>query len=423
MRIACVHELPSGGAKRVVYEHCRHLQRWGHSVTVYESPAADCGFLDVEPVVERVVRIQDPWEEPTAGGGCAPAKVWGALRNARLLKRNFERLSARGQALAEEIDAEGYDLTYVHHSVRERAPSVLRFLRTPSVYFCQEPTRELFEGPLFAAVEALPDHSGHWAQAPLEPPSAARLWAEARPRQPIRSRVNNYRILLERANTRAASLVLTNSAFSAESLLRAHGCPSRFAPLGVDTEYFRPAPVAREDWLLAVSAFTPIKGFRFLLRSVAQLPADKRLPLVLVGDRAQPEEVEILEGMAAQAGLEVTFRHRVSEEELRDLYCRARLLLYAPYLEPLGLVALEAMACRLPVLGVREGGLRETIVDGVTGRLVERDEGLYARALAELLAAPEQLEGMGQAAADYVRARWTWEASAQHLLGLFRELE
>jgi len=45
--------------------------------------------------------------------------------------------------------------------------------------------------------------------------------------------------------------------------------------------------------------------------------------------------------------------------------------LYAPRLEPVRYAPLEANACELPVVGVAEGGLRETIVDGVNGLLVD----------------------------------------------------
>jgi len=45
--------------------------------------------------------------------------------------------------------------------------------------------------------------------------------------------------------------------------------------------------------------------------------------------------------------------------------------LYAPRLEPVRYAPLEANACELPVVGVTEGGLRETIVDGVNGLLVD----------------------------------------------------
>ena len=56
-----------------------------------------------------------------------------------------------------------------------------------------------------------------------------------------------------------------------------------------------------------------------------------------------------------------------------DLYNSAKAVVYAPMMEPFGLVAIEAMACGTPVVGVKEGGLRESIIDGHNGLLIDRD--------------------------------------------------
>jgi glycosyltransferase involved in cell wall biosynthesis len=88
-------------------------------------------------------------------------------------------------------------------------------------------------------------------------------------------------------------------------------------------------------------------------------------------------------------------------------------------LEPFGLVTLEALACGTPVVAVCEGGPREILVEGVTGRLVPRDEANFADALDALLADPKSAAQMGAHGRDDVRSNWTWEASgmiaAQHL--------
>ncbi|NLG27304.1 MAG: glycosyltransferase family 1 protein, partial [Chloroflexi bacterium] len=94
--------------------------------------------------------------------------------------------------------------------------------------------------------------------------------------------------------------------------------------------------------------------------------------------------------------------------ELVKLYNRALLTVYAPVMEPFGLVAVESMACGTPVLGVREAGLRETIVDGIAGVLVDRDPVAFAQALCALLRDPLHRQQMGAAASAYVRERWTW---------------
>jgi glycosyltransferase involved in cell wall biosynthesis len=74
----------------------------------------------------------------------------------------------------------------------------------------------------------------------------------------------------------------------------------------------------------------------------------------------------------------VTFEHRPSRERLRELYWGARALLF-PAHEDFGIIPVEAQACGTPVLGIRRGGLLETVVDGETGFLVDgTDPGRYA---------------------------------------------
>jgi glycosyltransferase involved in cell wall biosynthesis len=106
----------------------------------------------------------------------------------------------------------------------------------------------------------------------------------------------------------------------------------------------------------------------------------------------------------------------LDDDALLGLYNRAKLVVYAPYLEPFGLVPLEAMACGTPVVGVREGGVRESIVDGVTGLLTDRDEREFAVAVHRLLASPETAAEMGQNGVRHVAGSWTLEHAAARLL-------
>ncbi|MGH7457701.1 MAG: glycosyltransferase [Longimicrobiaceae bacterium] len=90
----------------------------------------------------------------------------------------------------------------------------------------------------------------------------------------------------------------------------------------------------------------------------------------------------------------------------------------APYNKPFGFVPLEAMACGRPVLGVREGGIPETVVEGKTGFLAERDPEHFAYRLIELLREPEKTAGVSRLAAEIVQERWSWEASIHELARL-----
>jgi D-inositol-3-phosphate glycosyltransferase len=76
------------------------------------------------------------------------------------------------------------------------------------------------------------------------------------------------------------------------------------------------------------------------------------------------------------------------------------------------------MACARPVLGVREGGVVETVVEGETGFLADRDPAAFGHRIAELLADPDTTGIIARGAARRVRERWSWERSVAELAEL-----
>jgi glycosyltransferase involved in cell wall biosynthesis len=132
----------------------------------------------------------------------------------------------------------------------------------------------------------------------------------------------------------------------------------------VDVEFYRAgeAAVAR-DYLLGVGRWIPYKNFDLMIEVAAQAG----LPLVLAG--SGPEEAR-LRRLAAAVAVPVTFELRPDRYRLRELYQGARALLF-PAHEDFGIIPVEAQAAGTPVLGLRRGGLLETVVEGETGFLVD----------------------------------------------------
>jgi glycosyltransferase involved in cell wall biosynthesis len=105
----------------------------------------------------------------------------------------------------------------------------------------------------------------------------------------------------------------------------------------------------------------------------------------------------------------------ISDAELVAFLNKAALLLYTSRLEPFGLAPLEANACGLPVVGIAEGGIRETIQDGINGFLVDPEPESIARAAERLLHDLGLAKRLGETAADYVRREWDVEESVTRL--------
>jgi len=105
----------------------------------------------------------------------------------------------------------------------------------------------------------------------------------------------------------------------------------------------------------------------------------------------------------------------ISDDELVTKLNKAALLLCTSRLEPFGFAPLEANACGLPVVGIAEGGIRETILDGVNGFLVNPDPESIARAAQSLLLDAGLAMRLGKTAADYVQRQWDVEESVSRL--------
>lgn len=112
----------------------------------------------------------------------------------------------------------------------------------------------------------------------------------------------------------------------------------------------------REDFYLAVGRLTPYKRFDLLVETFNQTG----LPLKIVGEGISAKKLQ------AAAKENIQFLGFVPDEELRDLYSRAKALIF-PQLEDFGIIPLEAMACGCPVIAYGKGGALETVVDGKTG--------------------------------------------------------
>jgi len=391
MRIAVYHNLPSGGGKRTLFEQVRRLSKL-HEIDVYTLSIASHDFGDVRPLVKNHTiypfRLLPLLNSP-----------FGRV-NPLLRIFNLKRLGRITKRIGEQIAADSYDMTLVHPCLYEASSSLLYHLRPgPSVYYCQEPLRLLYE----------------------EMPWRPYYGAELKRRQflnrfdPLpglfrRTLQNN-----DRRNTLSAGMVLVNSEFSRGNVAGIYGVDARVSYHGIDAQFFRPMQTGKEHFVLSVGSLTPLKGFDFLIQVMAELPVLNRPRLVIASNFQNPDERQYLEGLAAELNVDVEFLGNVSDDRLLELYNQAKLTLYAPVREPFGLVPLESLACGTPVVVVREGGIQETIIDSVDGFMVERDAQKFAAAVDRLLSDPAMLEQFGQRGREQVMRDWTWERSIDTL--------
>jgi starch synthase len=89
--------------------------------------------------------------------------------------------------------------------------------------------------------------------------------------------------------------------------------------------------------------------------------------------------------------------------------------------ESFGITLVEAMACALPVLASRQGGMTEIVLPGVTGELLPPGETeTWRDSIAQLLQQPERMRAMGAAGRERAVGEFTWAANAAKLEGLLQ---
>ena len=138
--------------------------------------------------------------------------------------------------------------------------------------------------------------------------------------------------------------------------------------------------------------------------------------MIVVSDEIDIHVKNSLEQLAQKIGVDLRIESLVADDELVSLYNKAQLVLYAPYLEPFGLVPLEAMACGTPVVAVKEGGVRESVIHNKTGILTQRDEHMFGHAVIGLLSSAEKISDMSQNAIECIENYWTAENAGKRLM-------
>lgn len=205
--------------------------------------------------------------------------------------------------------------------------------------------------------------------------------------------------------------------------------------------------------ILYVGRVSPEKGIHTLIEAFAQVASRierARLDIVgarstlredfIVGISADPmvralkrfydgstgaEYQQYLDGLVSKLGLtdKVRFVGRVAHRELPDRYRTSALVVNPSLSESFGISVIEGMACGLPVVATRVGGMEETVVDGETGLLVQPDRPeLLANAIVSLLQDEERSRTMGARGRARAVERFTWGALSEQLLSTYRRI-
>ena len=175
-----------------------------------------------------------------------------------------------------------------------------------------------------------------------------------------------------------------------------------------------------EAILMHLSNFRPVKRVVDVVRIFAQVVREVPAQLVLVGDGPDRSAAEWL---AHDLGIHGKVHFMGKLERVNELLPLADILLMPSELESFGLAALEAMACKVPSIATRVGGVPELIDDGVTGLLyaVGEIEGMSQGALG-LLRDRERLDAMRDAGRKTAQTRFCSTLVVPHYVRYYEEV-
>jgi D-inositol-3-phosphate glycosyltransferase len=260
----------------------------------------------------------------------------------------------------------------------------------------------------------------------------------------------DQRIAVELEIVRSTNRMIAPTAQEVEDLVFMYGadrsCISVVAP-GINASMFAPTDSVDlrhrlgigvdEKVILFTGRLERLKGVEILIHALAAIldgrtARDVRL-LVLGADSSNGileagvhgGERARLEALAVETGVDdrVDFLGAVLHEELPAYYSLADVCAVPSYSESFGLVAIEAEACGTPVVASRIGGLRQLVLDGITGVTVASHEPMaWAEALRHVIDDPETSSVMGSAGRRLAQA-YSWETSAEKLLEAYEETE
>ncbi len=257
----------------------------------------------------------------------------------------------------------------------------------------------------------------------------------------------NERFTIEEEIVNESSVIISLADTEKENLIGLYGAESKkihVIPGGVNLRQFAPMDkkAARNELHLPENDFIILflgrlewrKGTATLISSLKHLEGKIENPLVVIvggqifGSMRNKDDVREYERLLTKAkeeGVEnrVRFIGRVNYDKVNAYYAAADTFVIPSYYEPFGLVALEAMAMKIPVVASRKDGLLATVKDRETGLLFEpRNPVDLAGKIVELYNDRALIEKIVKNARTMVEERYSWKQIADQISDIYKSL-
>jgi glycosyltransferase involved in cell wall biosynthesis len=230
------------------------------------------------------------------------------------------------------------------------------------------------------------------------------------------------RSTVARTMARVSALVVP-SGFLAEVFQR-FGMENQIVPNIIDRQRFRPSPTVRVPGQHVVIArnLEPIYGIDVALRAFARVK--QVLPAARLSIAGSGPQAGALEELAGGLGVQdsVTFTGRLDRDAMADLYRSADLTVNPSHVDNMPNSVLESLACGVPVVSTRVGGVPFIVKDGVTAMLVPPgDDEAMAAAIVKVLTDRVLSTALAEAGSREV-CRYEWPQVREQWLGVYRHV-
>jgi glycosyltransferase involved in cell wall biosynthesis len=175
-----------------------------------------------------------------------------------------------------------------------------------------------------------------------------------------------------------------------------------------------------DDYILFVGRPTVQKGMGYLIDAMEHIPCQ----LIMGAVGADTKEYEDIMREKVQENKRIVWIHeQLKEEEYIQLYTNARVFVCPSIYEPFGIINLEAMSCKTPVVASAVGGILEVVVHEETGLLVEpANPKKIADAVNRLLKDPLMARKLGENGRKRVEEFFSWDRIADQTKKLYEKL-
>ncbi len=260
-----------------------------------------------------------------------------------------------------------------------------------------------------------------------------------------------YRFKIEQEIMNTANNIVATSDYEKKDMVEFYkvDCGNiKIIPCGVNIRKFKPITktesrnkikVPLEDKLIVfVGRLEWRKGIETLIQGVSELlkinPALKKdkLKMFIIGgsigkrgSKLEKEELRRLKDISEKLNVReiITFVGSLPQEKLRHYYSASDVCVVPSYYEPFGLIPIEAMACKIPVIASSTGGLQYTVKDRKTGlTFPPRKHKILAQKINIIFTDKKLTEKIIKQARANVKENFSWRVIAQKMNDLYKNV-